>query len=261
MSSASCAQVLKFAAATALVAPLALAGPARAADATPSPCSEDAMIVFDASGSMAGNVGQGIGTTIPRIDEARHALAEVLPSATKFRRVGLVTYGPGPYQQCNVHLDLKPTANAGAFIMRTVNALTPGGRTPLTEAVKQAAAVLDYQHKPGVIVVVTDGEETCGGSPCELGKELHAAAEQLTIHVIGYRVKDFSWTGEQSILDVRCLAEQNGGLYIAAESKEDLVEALRKTLDCPMVTQRASQPGSLEAVRLASQGALRRLNH
>jgi Ca-activated chloride channel family protein len=83
----------------------------------------------------------------------------------------------------------------------------------------------------------------------------------LTIHVVGYRVKDFSWTGEQSILDVRCLAEQNGGLYIAAESKEDLVEALRKTLDCPMVTQRTSQPGSLEAVRLASQGALRRLNH
>src|SRR5678816_4428166 len=125
-----------------------------AEEAQPSPCDEDAMIVFDVSGSMAGNVGQGIGTTIPRIDEARHALAEVLPSATKFRRVGLVTYGPGPYQQCNVHLDLKPTANAGTIIMRTVDALTPGGRTPLTEAVKQAAAVLDYQHKPGVIVVV-----------------------------------------------------------------------------------------------------------
>src|SRR6185312_15048105 len=72
MSSASCAQVLKFAAATALVAPLVLAGPARAADATPSPCSDDAMIVFDASGSMAGNVSQGIATIKPRIDEARH---------------------------------------------------------------------------------------------------------------------------------------------------------------------------------------------
>jgi Ca-activated chloride channel family protein len=228
-----------------------------AAEPKESPCDDDAMIVFDASGSMAGNVGQGIATTIPRIDEARHALAEVLPSATKFRRVGLITYGPGPYQQCNVHLDLKPTANAGAFIMRTVNALTPAGRTPLASAVEQAAEVLDYQHKPGVIVVVTDGEETCGGAPCELGKELHAAAKQLTIHVIGYRVKDFSWTGEQSILDVRCLAEQNGGLYIAAESKEDLVEALRKTLDCPMVTRRVSPPPAqsyFEIVRLASRG-------
>ena len=235
-----------------------------AAEPKESPCNDDAMIVFDASGSMAGNVGQGIATTIPRIDEARHALAEVLPSATKFRRVGLITYGPGPYQQCNVHLDLKPTANAGAIIMRTVNALTPGGRTPLASAVEQAAEVLDYRNKPGVIVVVTDGEETCGGAPCDLGKKLHAAAKQLTIHVIGYHVKDFFWTGEQSILDVRCLAEQNGGLYIAAESKADLVEALRKTLDCPMMTQRASPPPShayLEIVRLASQGALRRPDH
>jgi Ca-activated chloride channel homolog len=213
----------------------------RAEEAQPSPCNEDAMIVFDASGSMAGNVGQGIGTTIPRIDEARHALAEVLPSATKFRRVGLITFGPGPYQQCNAHLDLKPTANAADPIMRAVNALTPAGRTPLVSAVQQAADVLDYRNKPGLIVVVTDGEETCGGSPCDLGKELHAAAKQLTIHIIGYRVKDFSWTGEHSILDAECLAEQNGGLYISAESKQDLVDALKKTLDCPMLTQRAGR--------------------
>jgi Ca-activated chloride channel homolog len=67
-----------------------------------SPCTEDAMLVFDASGSMAGNVTQGIGKTIPRINEVRAALAKVLPSITRFRRVGLITYGPGPYQQCNV---------------------------------------------------------------------------------------------------------------------------------------------------------------
>jgi Ca-activated chloride channel family protein len=120
-----------------------------------------------------------------------------------------------------------------------VNALTPAGRTPLVSAVRQAAEVLDYRNKPALIVVLTDGEETCGGAPCDIGKELHAAAKQLTIHVIGYRVKDFSWTGEQSILDVRCLAEQNGGLYLPAESREELVEALDKTLGCPMVTQRA----------------------
>ena len=210
---------------------------AYAAERQPTPCNEDAMIVFDASGSMAGNVGQGIGTTIPRIDEARRALAEVLPSATKFRRMGLITYGPGPYNQCNVKLDLEPTANAADLIMGAVNALTPAGRTPVASAVQQAAQVLDYRNKPGLIVVVTDGEETCGGAPCDLGKKLHAAAEQLTVHVIGYRVKDFSWTGEQSILEVRCLAEQNGGLYSSAETGQELIAALRKTLDCPMLTQ------------------------
>ena len=70
------------------------------------------MIVFDASGSMAGNLDQGIATLKPRIDEVRTALAKILPEATRFRRVGLITYGPGPGEQCNVTLDLKPTANA-----------------------------------------------------------------------------------------------------------------------------------------------------
>jgi Ca-activated chloride channel homolog len=209
----------------------------QAEETQPAPCNEDAMVVFDASGSMSGTVGLGIATPVTRIDEVRSAFAQVLPSATRFRRVGLITYGPGPYQQCNVRLDLAPTANAAAFIMRTVNALTPAGRTPLAAAVAQAADVLDFRHKPGLIVVVTDGEETCGGSPCDLGKELHAAADQLTVHVIGYRPKGFSWTGEESILGAKCLAEQNGGLYVAAETKEDLVSALEKTLDCPMVTQ------------------------
>jgi Ca-activated chloride channel family protein len=95
--------------------------------------------------------------------------------------VGLITYGPGPFQQCNVKRDLKPTPNATSLIMSAVNALIPAGKTPLTSAVAQAAEVLDFRDKPGVIVVVTDGEETCGGSPCDLGKQLHAEAEQLTM--------------------------------------------------------------------------------
>jgi len=197
------------------------------------------MIVFDASGSMAGNVGQGIATIRPRIDEVRSALAKVLPNATRFRRVGLITYGPGPYNQCNVQLNFEPMPNAAHLIMGVVNALTPAGKTPLTSAVEQAANVLDYRNKLGVVVVVTDGEETCGRSPCELGKQLHAAALQLTVHIIGYRVENFSWTGEQSIIEAKCLAERNNGLYITAKNQEDLVAAFEKTLDCPMISQRA----------------------
>lgn len=213
--------------------------PAAAEDAEPAPCSEDAMLVFDASGSMAGTDRLGVSTPVPvtRIDKLRSALAKVLPSATRFRRVGLITYGPGHYQQCNVQLNFTPMTNAAKTLMHEVNSLIPAGKTPLTAAVNQAAEVLEYREKPGVIVVVTDGEETCGGAPCDLGKELHADAEQLTVHVIGYRVKDFSWMGEQSIGEVKCLADKNGGLYITAESEQDLIEALEKTLGCPMLSQ------------------------
>jgi Ca-activated chloride channel family protein len=225
----------------ALAAQLAAAHAAAAKDQQDNgACNTDAMLVFDASGSMSGD-GWGYGsenpTAVSRMDKVRAALAKILPGVTRFRRVGLITYGPGPYNQCNVQLNFPPAEHAADKILGVVDGLTPAGKTPLSAAVKQAAEVLQFRKKPGVIVLITDGEETCGGVPCELGKLLHAEAANLTVHIIGIRVKGFSWTGEQSISETKCLAEQNGGLYLAVESEAELIAALEKTLGCPMVTQ------------------------
>ena len=46
-----------------------LAGAAAADDEARPYCTEDAMIVFDASGSMAGNTVQGLFSDVTRIDE------------------------------------------------------------------------------------------------------------------------------------------------------------------------------------------------
>ena len=81
------------------------------------------------------------------------------------------------------------------------------------------------------------GEETCGRSPCDLAKQLHAVGYKLTVHVIAFRYSGFSWTGTGSVMDLMCVAKENGGLYIKANSEEELIEALEKTLDCPMVSQ------------------------
>lgn len=214
-----------------------LAGPALAQEAGEARplCTEDAMIVFDASGSMAGNTVEGLLSVVTRIDEVRNALGQVLPGASKFRKIGLITYGPGPYQQCNVLLDHRPMWNATKPIMSIVNRLNPAGKTPLVQGVKMAAAVLGYPDKPGTIVLVTDGEETCGGTPCELGKLIKTKG-RLTVHVIGYQLGNFRWTGAQSYLDVKCLAEETGGLYITAETRQDLIKAFQKTLGCPMMS-------------------------
>jgi Ca-activated chloride channel family protein len=120
--------------------------------------------------------------------------------------------------------------------MNAVNALNPAGKTPLVTAVKVAAAALDSKSKPGVIVLLTDGEETCGGAPCDLGKLIKESGRHLTVHVIGYQLRAFRWTGAQSFLDVKCLAEETGGLYITAENRQDLIEAFEKTLGCPMMS-------------------------
>jgi Ca-activated chloride channel family protein len=231
----------RFLSPAALTLAVLLAAPAaaQAPDRTPIPCTEDAMIVFDASGSMAGNTVQGLFSDITRIDEVRKALAQVLPGVTKYRKVGLITYGPGPYLHCNVKLDFEPIPNAAEPIMSAVNGLNPAGKTPLVEAVKQAAKVLDYQSNKGVVVLLTDGEETCGGAPCALGKLLKLSG-RLTVHVIGYQLRAFRWTGAQSFLDTKCLAEETGGLYITAENRDDLVKAFEQTLGCPMMSSRSS---------------------
>ena len=94
--------------------PLVLhAGDVAAQGEVPPPCSEDAMIVFDASGSMAGSLAEGIGEAKPRIDEVRKALGRVLPTVTQFRKVGLITYGPGPYRQCNVGIGFPADPRCG----------------------------------------------------------------------------------------------------------------------------------------------------
>lgn len=132
-----------------------------------------------------------------------------------------------------MRLGLAPEANSATRIMAAINALTPAGKTPLTAAVAQAADVLDFRAKPGLIVLLTDGEETCGGSPCDLGKELSGEAAALTVHVVGLRVKGYTWMGEQSLLETKCLAERNGGLYLTVETEDELQAAFEKTLGCP----------------------------
>ena len=209
-------------------------------------CTDDAMLVFDASGSMAGADRIGIagvsgaakGNVVTRIDTVRKALAKVLPVVAPNRRIGLVTYGPGPYDRCdNIELKLRPAPNAAAAIMEIITPLNPAGQTPLTAAVEKAAEVLDFRNKPGTIVLLTDGEETCGGNPCKLAKIFQSEGKQLTVHVIGYRIKDFSWTGGQGMMDTRCLSGQNGGTYTSVETADELSAALLKTLSCPMLTQ------------------------
>jgi hypothetical protein len=41
----------------------------------------------------------------------------------------------GPWQQCNVQLDVKPALDAATRILEVVNGLIPAGQTPLSKSV------------------------------------------------------------------------------------------------------------------------------
>ncbi len=209
-------------------------------------CTEDAMVVFDGSGSMAEMGFNQIGE--PRIFEARTAMRRAVPGIAEARRLGLIIYGPGATGAggCNsIDLRFDPQWEAAGLIINAVETLQPAGDTPLTEAVAAAADVLNYRVAPGAIVLITDGKETCGGAPCELAAVLASDAADLTVHVIGFKVRGdhFGWESQgrsdynDAVTVARCLADRTGGKYVRAETLDDLVRALRVTLGCQVISQ------------------------
>ena len=201
-----------------------------------SPCAADAMLVFDASSSMAriGGATQGVS----RMREARDALRRALPPVDAYRRLGLVTYGPGPEGSCDsVRLRFAPRAGGSEAVLDVIDGMRPLGRTPLTEAVGRAATVLEGG---GAVVLVTDGNDTCDGAPCALGDALGAEG-RVTVHVIGFRMNDGPdprRPGEITVLagrPARCLADRTGGRFLTADTAGELASALASTLGCPLL--------------------------
>ncbi|WP_286197082.1 VWA domain-containing protein [Tropicibacter sp. R15_0] len=208
-------------------------------------CTDDAMIVFDGSGSMA-EMGFNM-IDEPRIFEAQRALRDVMPKIAPNRRIGLIVYGPklasAPQACAGVDLRFGPRPDAAQPVVDAINALEPEGNTALTEAVSMAADVLDYRDKPATIVLITDGKETCGGAPCALANHLYAEGIETTVHVIGYKVRGehFHWPGEsdgdyaRTDSTAKCLATQTGGEYVNAETVDQLIEAMNRMLGCNLL--------------------------
>lgn len=238
----------RLAGAWALALCLALVWTPGARGEEPAACTEDAMLIVDASQSMAAADAGSAG--LRRIDSVRSSLVRILPRVAPRRRLGLMSYGPGSRAPCsNVSLLLRPQLDAGAAIRARAEELKPAGRTPLTRAVRMAAEALDYRAKPATIVLLTDGEESCGGDPCALAKALKAGSPALTVHVVSYRIG--ASLGSSGIFEARCIADETGGLYVAADTADELVTALEKVLACPFVSE------ALSADALARRSAAR----
>ncbi len=206
-------------------------------------CSTDAMVVFDGSASMS-EVGFDTGDAT-RIEEARIAMDRVMPQVQDYRRIGLLTYGPGGADSCSgLSLRFLPRALSAGPMTAELDALRPNGLTPLAKAVEQAAEALNYRSERAVVVLVTDGNETCGGTPCATSARMVQQARDLTVHVVGFRVSSdlFAWNnpeqtfGEDTV--AKCFADQTGGVFVTTETVDELVQALQRTLGCPVIGAR-----------------------
>jgi Ca-activated chloride channel family protein len=207
-------------------------------------CARDAMLVFDGSGSMAEVTFDPTAPT--KIADARRAIAQAIPDIAPLRRIGLLIYGPNAGDSCGgIDLRFAPKPNAALSVISAIDGIAPRGLTPLAASVHAAAQALNHRTQPGIVVVVTDGNETCGGRPCQTAMELAATSRDLTIHVIGFRATVDFWTwdnpeqeaqgGTDSV--ARCLADLTGGIFVKTQTVSELVEALQITLGCPLYGQ------------------------
>ena len=128
-----------------------------------------AMLILDASGSMWGQIK---GKT--KIEIAREVIGDLLQNWDTSMPLGLSTYGHRRKGDCNDIETLIPVGQADPkSIIKAIHAISPKGKTPLSEAVRRAAEELRYSEERATVILISDGVETCNADPCGRSRACH----------------------------------------------------------------------------------------
>jgi len=177
------------------------------------------ILVMDASGSMWGKIEDGY-----KIRVARNVVNNLLETLPEDQEIGLVSYGHRSEADCgDIELLVPPSADSRDAISAAIESLDPKGRTPLSAAVIKAADELGLEENDATVILISDGEETCSMDPCAVAFELEKRGIDFIAHVVGFDVKE-----QADQAQLRCLAENTGGLFFSADSESQLTEALNK---------------------------------
>jgi hypothetical protein len=177
-------------------------------------------IILDLSGSMKLPLGQST-----RIATARAVLRDVLARVPDDFSVGLRVYAHRySARQKETCTDTELVSRIAPLdrqrILSIVDRLQPRGETPLVYSILQAPADLKAVGG-GSLVVITDGEETCGGNLAEAAQQLRSAGLPILLNIVGFTV-----TGKNVEQDLTTLAEATGGRYYGAQDGQALGRAV-----------------------------------
>ncbi|NEE54975.1 alpha-1-antitrypsin, partial [Streptomyces sp. SID8455] len=112
-----------------------------------------------------------------------------------------------------------------------VATLAPTGWTPIGPALLGAADDLEGGEATRRIVLITDGEDTCGPlDPCEVAREIAARGTHLVIDTLGLV------PNAKIRQQLTCIAEATGGTYTAVQHKDELSRRVTQLVD------RAAEP-------------------
>jgi Ca-activated chloride channel family protein len=108
-----------------------------------------------------------------------------------------------------------PVAKSRQNMIDQVKSMKARGMTPIALSLEQAARDFPDKTARNIIVLITDGEESCGGDPCAVSARLQADGFVMKPYVVG-----FALTEKQAAL-VRCIGE-----YYSASDTASLRQAL-----------------------------------
>jgi hypothetical protein len=184
--------------------------------------------IIDASGSMLAEVP---GTGKRRWQIAQEAMLNLVNSGALplDSRVGVRTYGRNRGNDCNdqeIVQSLQPFSIES--MINVVNSITPavGGMTPLGASVRAAGEDLLAVDGSSVIILVTDGVESCDGKPADEAGFFVQGGDDRKVHVIGFAIDDPAATE-----NLRAIATSGSGLYFDAQDSTQLAAALRQAVE------------------------------
>lgn len=149
------------------------------------------LFVLDASGSMNAQWGNDQS----RMDVAKGILTRLVDSLRVNPKLELAlrVYGHRYSRQSNncndSQLEVPFRINNHTAIISEIKDLTPRGVTPITYSLLQAAN--DFPPNSGyrnILILITDGVESCGGDPCEASISLQKKGVFLRPFIIGLGV-------------------------------------------------------------------------
>lgn len=222
----------------------------------PATAAKSIALILDASGSMNALLPEGR----TRIDAAKAAIDDIVAKLPPDARVSLRAYG---HQSPTSKHDCKDTellvgfdtlaANKTAIVAKA-HSIKAQGYTPITYVIKLAAEDVGKENaEPRIVILVSDGKETCMGDPCATAKALADADASLVVHTIGFAVDT------AAKYQLQCVARVARGNYFDADSAGKLAAALSeaaKTEAAPAPPTQQPQTSTQIVVSVPKPGRL-----
>ena len=128
---------------------------------------------------------------------------------------------------CQTDLDIPVAPLNAAAVQGRINALNAknGAKTPIGASLDKVTDDLKGVTGEKLIVLVTDGEETCGGDPAAAIANLRKAGVTTRVSIVGFALEDATLAAT-----FRRWADAGGGAFFDAKDAAGLDKALTEAL-------------------------------